>query len=63
MNNVSFGSTFKIKDNKQNYVNERKMADFCEKNDLEYSSKIEVVKPAKSDVTASETITCSRLYH
>ena len=48
MNSVSFGSTFKIKDNNQNYVSERKMTDFCEKNDLEYVSKIEVVKPAKS---------------
>lgn len=48
MNSVSFGSTFKIKDNKQNYLNDCKIMDFCEKNDLEYSSKTELVKPAKS---------------
>ena len=47
MNTVSFGSTFKIKGS-QDYVSEIKLVNFCDKNDLEYSSKIEVVKPAKS---------------
>ena len=47
MNSISFGSTFKIK-NSQDYVNESKIENFCEKNNLEYSSKIEILKPAKS---------------
>lgn len=48
MNSVSFGSTFKIRDNKHDYVNNYKIMDFCEKNDLEYGSKTEIIKPAKN---------------
>ena len=48
MNSISFGGTFKINNNNQSYVNKSKIVDFCEKNDLDYVSKIEVIKPAKN---------------
>ena len=48
MNSISFGGTFKIRGNAQNYIREYELSNFCEKNDLDYVSQIEDMNPARS---------------